>query len=1011
MRACFCLLFIWGMFALQAQTVSKAFSPEHPLQNLSVTRWTDEEGLASNNVTSVFQASNGLLWLTSFNGFMNFDGRYFDIFDRTNISFLDVDGFYNLVEEPKGTLLFGSQGNGILKFENGTFKPLTVEQGEIPKSVRRLLKTTEGDILIGSTNTGLFRIHDQKINQVSDNRLNHTTVVSLIEDKNGVVWIGTEGEGLFSLYKDSIRRYSVDDGLLSNSVLSLGEDQSGALLIGTAKGLFTLTNGAIRRIEETGEKQINAIWVDEWNSIWLGLERGLARLNRSFKSFEIIYSKRDIDFVRITHIMSDREKNIWITSNRSGLIRVKETSISNLTKPLLTSDRVNIIHEAPDGTLYIGSDENIIDICKDGVCKQMKISSLADDIGVRSIYAENNQSIWLATYAGIIHVLNGKEIVYDRKWGMPADDFRVIHKDQQGNFWFASRSGGLVKFKEGKILQRFGIGAGFESNYVLSIAESEDGKIYVGTHSGGLNVIDTEGKVKTYHLKSDDAGVLLFNIDIDNQEKVWITANIGPLYIKGDSLRPIKLKADQRSKTYFDWVDDQHGHCLITTNVGILQILKSDIIAFVEQKPDEVPFVILDDSDGMNNRECTGATRSLQARSGLLYVPTLGGVCVINPVLQNRNMLVPPVRIAHFITDGIDHSLNAPILEIKPGTLRYSFRFGVLSYIAPRRNQFRYILEPFDEDWSTVVTDSEVEYTNLPPGKYTFRVQGSNDNKIWNEEGDSITFIVKPYFYQTIWFYLLLLMLVLAILSLLYWWRITLVNRQNEALKKVNTELDRFVYSASHDLRSPLSSLLGLINVAKNDESWDKQEYLSLMEKSVKKLDFFIRDIIDFSRNARLEVKYEAINFEELLQDILDDLHYIENFDRIDKRTTINVSGEFYSDTMRIRVVLSNLIANAIKHHYPERIENPYILIEVKGGSEEVVIQIQDNGPGINEKHLNDIFKMFFRASQRTSGSGLGLYIVQETINRLGGNISVASKIDEGTTFTVTLPGGKKTPS
>lgn len=1011
MRVCFFLLFVWGTVVLQAQTTNKPFNPEHPLQNLSVTRWTDEEGLASNNVTSVFQASNGLLWLTSFNGFMNFDGRYFDIFDRTNISFLDVDGFYNVLEEPKGTLLFGSQGNGILKFENGEFKTLTLAKGEIPKSVRKLLKTSQGDILVGSTNIGLYRIRNQEISQVSHPRLNHTTVVSLTEDKNGVVWIGTEGEGLFSLNKDSVKRYSVDDGLLSNSVLSLEVDLSGVLLIGTAKGLFTFLDGDIKRIEETGEKQINAIWVDEWNSIWLGLERGLARLNRSINSFEIIYSKREIDFVRITHIMPDREKNIWITSNRSGLIRVKETSISNLTKPMLTSDRVNLIHEAPDGTLYIGTDENIIDVCKDGVCKQMKIRSLTDDIGIRGIYAENDQSIWLATYAGIIHVLNGKEIVYDRKWGMPADDFRVIHKDQQGNFWFASRSGGLVKFKDGKILQRFGIGTGLESNYVLSIAESGDGKIYVGTHSGGLNVIDPNGKIKTYHLKSDDAGVLLFNIDIDKQNRVWVTANIGPLYIGGDSLQPIKLKPDQRSKTYFDWVDDQHGHCLITTNVGILQIQKTDIVSFVEDKLNEVPFVILDDSDGMNNRECTGATSSLQARSGLLYVPTLGGVCVINPELQKRNMLVPPVRIAHFITDGIDHSLNAAMLEIKPGTLRYSFRFSVLSYIAPRRNQFRYILERFDDDWSAVVTDSEVEYTNLPPGEYTFRVQGSNDNKIWNEEGDSITFVVKPFFYQTIWFYVLLLLGILSILFLLYRWRITLVNRQNEALKKVNTELDRFVYSASHDLRSPLSSLLGLINVAKNDDSWDKQEYLSLMEKSVKKLDFFIRDIIDFSRNARLEIKYEPINFEELLQDVLDDLHYIENFDRIEKRTIINVSGEFHSDVMRIRVVLSNLLANAIKHHYPERIAHPYISIEVKGSSNEVVIHIQDNGPGINEKHLNDIFKMFFRASQRTSGSGLGLYIVQETINRLGGNISVTSKIDEGTTFTVTLPGGKKTPS
>jgi signal transduction histidine kinase len=238
----------------------------------------------------------------------------------------------------------------------------------------------------------------------------------------------------------------------------------------------------------------------------------------------------------------------------------------------------------------------------------------------------------------------------------------------------------------------------------------------------------------------------------------------------------------------------------------------------------------------------------------------------------------------------------------------------------------------------------------------------------------------------------------------LYKWRISFVKRQNEALLKVNAELDRFVYSASHDLRSPLASILGLINVAREDDEWNKEEYLSLIEKSVKKLDSFISDIIDFSRNARLDVVPEKIDFETIINDILDDLRYIENFDRINKSISVELSADFFTDSKRLRMILSNVIANAIKHHLPLSDRENFITIRVWSESSNAVISVQDNGPGISKEHHENIFKMFFRASSRTSGSGLGLYIVQETIYKLGGKITVASNQGDGTTFTITLP-------
>jgi signal transduction histidine kinase len=239
---------------------------------------------------------------------------------------------------------------------------------------------------------------------------------------------------------------------------------------------------------------------------------------------------------------------------------------------------------------------------------------------------------------------------------------------------------------------------------------------------------------------------------------------------------------------------------------------------------------------------------------------------------------------------------------------------------------------------------------------------------------------------------------------LVYKWRISIINKQNEALRKVNAELDRFVYSASHDLRSPLSSLLGLINLAKDDEQWDKKEYLSLMEKSVKRLDTFIKDIIDFSRNARLDITAEPINFKKIVEDILEDLSYMENFASIEKRLMIDENIDCLSDEKRIRIILSNIIANAIKHHWPGRIEKPFVEIKITEQNKSVAISVSDNGPGIPKEHQQNIFKMFFRATNRTPGSGLGLYIVQETVLRLNGTVSVQSEVDKGTLFVVYLP-------
>ncbi|MEO1054322.1 MAG: PAS domain S-box protein [Bacteroidota bacterium] len=231
-----------------------------------------------------------------------------------------------------------------------------------------------------------------------------------------------------------------------------------------------------------------------------------------------------------------------------------------------------------------------------------------------------------------------------------------------------------------------------------------------------------------------------------------------------------------------------------------------------------------------------------------------------------------------------------------------------------------------------------------------------------------------------------------------------LVKHKNEELEKANTELDRFVYSAAHDLRAPLTSVMGLINLAKKEGSVENiSSYLQMMEKSISKLENFISDVIDFSKNSRMGLNVEGINFKEQLENIFENHEYAKGATKIKKSIEIDCDRDFYTDRNRLDIVLNNLISNAIRYSDPSK-ESPFINVHVSSDEEGATIHIEDNGQGIDDEHIDKIFNIFYRGNTSSTGSGLGLYIVKETIDKLGGYISVDSKIQSGTTFRVQIP-------
>jgi signal transduction histidine kinase len=233
---------------------------------------------------------------------------------------------------------------------------------------------------------------------------------------------------------------------------------------------------------------------------------------------------------------------------------------------------------------------------------------------------------------------------------------------------------------------------------------------------------------------------------------------------------------------------------------------------------------------------------------------------------------------------------------------------------------------------------------------------------------------------------------------------------RNEKLKRSNTELDSFVYRVSHDLRSPLTSIMGVISIVKTEKDPSKvKAYMKYQEQSVKKLDDLIQDVLDISRNAKLNVVIEPILLKEFIKSCVESFSYLDDFHKI--KITIDFSDTLvlYSDSRRLKFIFNNLISNAIRYYDASKEQSALLICSDSHVEDEISILFDDNGIGIKEEHLEKVFDMFYRGTDVKSGSGLGLFIVRDSIEKLNGTISLHSIYGKGTRIHMTIPNAKKT--
>jgi len=351
----------------------------------------------------------------------------------------------------------------------------------------------------------------------------------------------------------------------------------------------------------------------------------------------------------------------------------------------------------------------------------------------------------------------------------------------------------------------------------------------------------------------------------------------------------------------------------------------------------------------------------------------------------------------------------------------FTFGFAVMDFTMPEKNQYAYRLEGFDQDWIKADIQHSATYTNVRPGKYTFRVKGSNNDGYWNEQGTSIKITITPPFWETPWFRGLSLIFIAGVLLIAYRGRVTRMRNQNLELEQrirertvelevMNKELEAFSHSISHDLRAPLRSMNGfseiLLETYGQQLDHEGREYLQRIHQASERMGHLIDDLLKLARLSRTEMVMGNVNLSALAESVMKEIQQGDPGHKVLFQNTPGLYAQGVESLLK--VMLWNLLDNAWKFTY--RVTEPKIEFGITAKYNSLVYYVRDNGVGFDNNYADKIFEAFHRQHPGFAGTGIGLGSAKRIIQRHGGSIWAEGKINEGSTFYFTLGWKVKIP-
>lgn len=809
-----------------------ALNPSKPLSKYILSIWGKNEGLPSQSLTKVMQSSDKYLWISSYNGLYRFDGNTFKTYGKTESNILLTNSFSQVQERSDGTLFIGTGGSGLLTYQSDSFKIFGGDSPRFSSPVSSFYFSDDESVWVGSRGEGLYLFkQDTFWAHTEEPLLNNVTISSIAEDKDRSLYFATEGNGVVVMKEQGYSYINEENGLLSSNVSALYHDSKGRIWMGTSEGLNYLdAHGEIQSIKAIERFYVNRVEEDDYGSIWVGTTKGLFRINERTAEVEYLSTKDGLPHANVNSFSFDHEGNLWMTTYRGGLCRLKDTKFENYTKrDGLMASPINAVCKLDDGVLIAtGSD---IHVLKGRKVTHKPIKTTIPSAWFKSITQTESGAILISTYSGLLVIYpDGKEWLLTTDEGLPDNQVRVAMQDKDGYIWLGTRAGGAVKLNlETRSMEVFNEANKLSSNFIMSIEQDNKGNILFGLNDKGLDVLTPDGEVKNYDKKIIGSS-LIFNTYVDRNNDYWIGTNAGLTLLRDNGeYKHITKQDGLGSDVIFDIVEDNVGSLWLTSSDGLLKLSKNELLSFTPNAGNRVSSKIHTEDDGMVSSECTGVTQSIKTDDGKLYFPTLGGLTVFDPSYELPQAPAFPVYINKVTVDGKDINLHEPEIQLASDTRRIIFHYTALHLSAPSQVQYRYRIEGY-EDWVLAQGERKAIYTNMTPGWHDFSVMASDGVSHWNSrQMGSIRFYRKPKLTETTWFYVVLGIISIFLGFTIYKTRTRQIERQNKELERLvnlrTKELQAqqvLVLEQNEDLKQKQEEIL-----AQNNELHQKQEEIS----------------------------------------------------------------------------------------------------------------------------------------------------------------------------------------
>jgi ligand-binding sensor domain-containing protein/signal transduction histidine kinase len=709
-----------------------ALEPTTPLANYGHQTWGMENGLPQNTVQALAQTRNGFVWLGTEVGLVRFDGNSFQVFDRNSSPALPSSDIRCLLETRDGALWIGTS-DGLARWKDGVVTAFTTKDGLPGNGVKSLSLDSDGSIGV-ETLEGGARYKNGQFSTPDVVRYSFSSAMNHASLPNGY-WASATAT-ILTIYHGDTKETQLQIGreLPGNKIQALLADREGSLWIGTNNGLARFAEGKLQRLPVTdplASASVLALMEDREGNIWAGTETDGLHILRD-QRFRTLGARENLSSEATSTVVEDHAGTLWVGTSGNGLNAIRRNATGKdsvrtySVRNGLLSDVILSLAAAANGDLWVGTPDGLNRIRGGKIDSFTSADGLPDDF-IRSLLADADGSLWIGTRRGLTHwaglragaVSGGRMETFTQANGLGSDLVGAMARDSSGSLWVATLAG-LSRLSGGRI-SNYTTANGLPSNVITALLVRKNGAMLVGT-----------------------------------QDRGW-TAWDGKAFIEKESFR-----SDTRSIRAI--LDDERGHLWFATANGIARC-DSD------GKVNCSNWIEFGAADGLRTRET--ATNShpsaWRSRDGHLWFATPKGLVEVDPAHFPVNNVPPPVALERFAVDDVDQPLRgaAFFVRIPAGHVHFQFDYAGLSFIAPQKVRYRYKLEGFDRNWTEAGTRRTAYYTNIPPGRYTFRVQAANNDGLWNTEGAALAFELRPRFYQTLWFYALLLAALVGLVVLL----------------------------------------------------------------------------------------------------------------------------------------------------------------------------------------------------------------------------------------------------